>query len=170
MSALPRLQRLADHIGAAVDFPPKAMAQEIKAALREATAAPDWLPPQRRRANHERYARHLLYGDPGGRFSILAIVWDHGQASPIHAHDTWCAVGVCHGVLTETRYREDGAGGPPVPIGTARRGAGTPSFDPALSAIHRLANESGAIAVSLHVYGVAQEHVASGVNRVYQTA
>jgi len=71
MSALAQLQRLAEHVGAAVALPPDRMAREIKAALRDATAEANWLPPERRRANHERYARHLLYGDPAGRFSIL---------------------------------------------------------------------------------------------------
>ena len=61
MSALPPLERLAGRIGAA-------------------TA----LAPERRRASHENYALHLLYGDAGGRFSILSIVWDHGRMSPIH--------------------------------------------------------------------------------------
>lgn len=166
MSALPQLRHLADRIGAAVGLAPDAMASEIKAALRDATAGANWLPSERRRASHENYARHLLYGDPDGRFSILAIVWDHGQMSPIHGHHCWCAVGVYQGVLTETRYRE-GAGGPPVPVNSTRRAAGTLSFDPAASAIHRIANESGVLAVSLHVYGIAKDGISTGVNRIY---
>lgn len=167
MSALAQLQRLAEHVGAAVALPPDRMAREIKAALRDATAEPNWLSPDRRRANHERYARHVLYGDPAGRFSILALVWDPGQASPIHSHNTWCAVGIYQGTLTETFYRDRGPGRPPMPTGTAHRGAGSLSFERALSAIHRLGNDSGAIAVSLHVYGIAKEHVNDGINRIY---
>ena len=124
MSALPQLQRLADHIGAAVTLAPDAMAAGIKAALHDATAETGWLPPERRRASHEHYARHLVYADPGDRFSILAIVWDRGQMSPIHAHHCWCAVGVYQGMLTETYYREGAAGEPPVETGqrAPRRG------------------------------------------------
>lgn len=146
------------------------MAREVKAALGEATAEPGWLPPERRRASHENYARHLLYGDPDGRFSILSIVWDHGQMSPIHGHHCWCAVGVYQGTLCETYYRERPSGGPPVPAGSTRRDAGTLSFDPAVSGIHRIANASGALAISLHVYGVAKEAISTGVNRLYPTA
>ena len=167
MSATPNLRRLADHIGTAVALPRDAMAQEIKAALRDATATPDWLPPERRRASHENYARHLLYGDPGGRFSILAIVWDHGQQSPIHGHYCWCAVGVYQGELTERYYREGMAGGVPVLVSSTRRGPGTLSFEPAASGIHRIANESSAVAISLHVYGVAKDSISTGVNRIY---
>ena len=105
MSVPPQLQRLSGRIGNAVTLAPDAMAPEIKAALREATAETGWLPPERRRASHERYARHLIYADPADRFSILAIVWDRGQMSPIHAHHCWCAVAVYQGMLTETFYR-----------------------------------------------------------------
>jgi predicted metal-dependent enzyme (double-stranded beta helix superfamily) len=170
LSAGPQLERLAGRVGAAVALPPDAMAREITSALREATAAPGWLPPERRRASHDNYARHLLYGDPAGRYSILAIVWDHGQMSPVHGHHCWCAVGVYDGLLTETRYRENGAGGPLAPVQVTRRGAGSSSFDPAASAIHRIANDSGALAVSLHVYGVGKDRISTGVNRIFPTA
>jgi predicted metal-dependent enzyme (double-stranded beta helix superfamily) len=165
----PQLERLAARVKAAVALAPDAMPREVTGALREATATPDWLPPERRRASHENYARHLLYGDPAGRFSILAIVWDHGQLSPIHGHHCWCAVGIYQGQLAETYYRENGSG-PPSAVRTAHRDAGTLSFEPAASAIHRIANESSAVAISLHVYGVAAAQISTGVNRLYPTA
>jgi predicted metal-dependent enzyme (double-stranded beta helix superfamily) len=166
MSLPVQLQRLADGIGAAVGLLPDGMERGIRAALQEAAGGERWLPEERRRANHERYARHLLYGDPAGRFSILSLVWDHGQESPIHGHHTWCAVGVYDGELTETRYREDG-GRAPVEVAAERRGAGSLSFDPPQSAIHRIANRSSGVAISLHIYGVAAERISTGVNRLY---
>jgi hypothetical protein len=33
--------------------------------------------------------------------------------------------------------------------------------------LHRIANRSGAVAISLHVYGVGSDRIASGVNRIY---
>lgn len=166
MSAIPQLQQLAGRIGAALALAPDAMAREIQAALREATADTAWLPAERRRVNHDNYARHLLHADPGGRFSILALVWDRGQRSPIHSHYCWCAVGVYEGRLTETWYREGASGGPPVLVGSAVRDASWPSFEPAAAGIHRLANDSNTVAVSLHVYGIGKDGVSSGVNRV----
>lgn len=166
MSAIPQLQQLAMRVDASLKLGADAMAREIQAALREATAEATWLPEERRRASHENYARHLLYGDPVGRFSILAIVWDHGQKSPIHGHYCWCAVGVYEGRLTESYYRESPAGGPPVLVDSLRRNTGTPSFDPPSSGIHRIANDSGARAISLHIYGIGKEGIAAGVNRV----
>ena len=164
MSLQPELTRLTEHVDMAVGLEPEAMAREIQAALRDATAKTGWLPPERRRVNHDNYARHLLYGDPQGQFSILSIVWDHGQQSPIHGHYCWCAVGVYLGTLTETYYREVAAG-VPEPVETKQRGAGTLSFEPANNGIHRIANDSGAVAISLHVYGVASNQISTRVNR-----
>jgi hypothetical protein len=90
MSAVPpQLQHLALRIGNAAGLAPDAMASEVKAALRDATAEAGWLPPERRRADHQ------------------------------------------------------------------------------LTSIHRIANRSGAVAISLHVYGVAADRISSGVNRIY---
>jgi predicted metal-dependent enzyme (double-stranded beta helix superfamily) len=167
MNAAPELQQLADHIGRAVKLAPGAMAREIQAALKAATSTPTWLPLERRRASHENYARHLLYSDPEGRFSVLSLVWDHGQRSPVHGHYCWCAVGVYQGRLTETSYQESFTGGLPALVGKTPRGVGSVSFEPAASGIHRISNDSGEVAISLHVYGVPRENISIGVNRIY---
>lgn len=167
MSAVPQqLQRLADHVGRAVTLAPEAMAREVKSALHAVTVESGWLPPERRRASHENYARHLVYADPDDRFSILALVWDRGQMSPIHAHQCWCAVGVYRGLLTEHYYRAGAGGEPPVETGSARHAVGESTFDPG-AGIHRLGNYSGVLAISLHVYGVGADRISTGVNRIY---
>jgi predicted metal-dependent enzyme (double-stranded beta helix superfamily) len=163
------LQRLIKNLDVAVRAPPEHLALGVTAALRDSIAENTWLPPERRRASHDNYVRHVLYGDPGGRFSILALVWGQGQKSPVHGHYAWCGVGVYRGVLTEILYEET-AGTGPSPLRTLRREAGTLSFDPALSGIHRLVNDSGDIAISLHVYGVGKDRVSTGVNRIFGCA
>ena len=62
------LQKLIDDLGAAITAPPAQLAEEVMAALHASVTENKWLPPERRRVSHDRYARHLLYGDPGGRF------------------------------------------------------------------------------------------------------
>ena len=170
MSALPEITRLAGRLAAAVELAPDAMGREIRAALREATATAGWLPPERRRASHENYARHLIHADPADRFSILAIVWDRGQESPVHAHHCWCAVGVYQGMLTETYYRSAGDAVPPVPTGSARHAVGESTFDGSGAGIHRIGNYSGVLAISIHVYGVAKDRISTHVNRLYPGA
>jgi predicted metal-dependent enzyme (double-stranded beta helix superfamily) len=162
----PRLQRLAERIEAVASSAPDTLATVVKAALREATVETGWLPPERRRASHENYARHLIYADPGSRFSILALIWDRGQMSPIHGHHCWCAVGVYRGLLTEHYYRAGAGEEWPVETGSARHAVGEATFD-AGSGIHRLGNYSGVLAISLHVYGVGADRIATGVNRIY---
>jgi predicted metal-dependent enzyme (double-stranded beta helix superfamily) len=164
---VPPLQRLIGDLEAAVSGPADALARGVTAALRAAVSEPGWLPADRRRASHDNYARHVLHGDAAGRFSILAIVWNPGQMSPIHAHHTWCGVAVYRGTLIETFFRSDPAGAMPVAIRTATRAAHTLSFDRPLTAIHRVANEGTETAISIHVYGVGRERIATGVNRIY---
>ena len=164
----PALRRLIDELDAAVSGPDDALGHGVTAALKGATTQEEWIPPDRRRANHEHYARHVLYGDPAGRYSILSIVWGPGQMSPIHAHHTWCGVAVYRGTLAETWFRDEGAGAAPVPIRTVARTARTLSFDRPLTAIHRIANDGADVAISIHVYGVGREQIATGVNRIYR--
>jgi predicted metal-dependent enzyme (double-stranded beta helix superfamily) len=65
----------------------------------------------------------------------------------------------------ECFYREQ-PGAAPVLSGTARRSAGTLSFDPARGAVHRIANEGRDRAISLHVYGAGADRIATGINRI----
>jgi predicted metal-dependent enzyme (double-stranded beta helix superfamily) len=82
----------------------------------------------------------------------------------VHAHRTWCALGVHQGVLTEHYYTP---GTPPRLDAVHLRREGDISHgraDPDL--IHRLANCSAEVAVSIHVYGVAFEAFCDQVNLI----
>lgn len=163
----PHLSILAEEVGAALQGDPALIETRITAALRTAVTGERWLPPDRRRANHECYARHLLYGDPQGRFSILAIVWDQGQASPIHAHRTWCAFAVYDGSLLETRYAENDEG-VAQEISVEVITSSNVAYDRDYSTIHMLGNHGTSPAVSLHIYGVSADKVTTAINKVYR--
>src|SRR4029079_15665269 len=94
---------------AACGEPLDAMGARIKAALARAVSDPGLLSPEQGEPKPGCYARHVLYSDPAGRFTILSIVWDRGQFSPAHAHHTWCAYAVLENPLDETVYRFDPA-------------------------------------------------------------
>jgi predicted metal-dependent enzyme (double-stranded beta helix superfamily) len=112
----------------------------------------------------DRYVRHLLHADPEGGYAVVALVWRPGQMSPVHAHRTWCALGVHRGVLTETCYAP---GDPPVPTAAKLLAPGAISHGPARpDLIHRLANLSCRTAVSVHCYGVGFDDIGVGVNHV----
>ncbi|WP_291297377.1 cysteine dioxygenase family protein [Elioraea sp.] len=116
-----------------------------------------------------RYVRHLLHEDRAGGWAMVALAWAPGQASPVHGHRTWCALGIHEGWLEERYFTL--SHGLPV-LGTALpRAAGATSAGPAdITLIHQLANVSGAPALSIHVYGVAYDGMGDGVNHVYAAA
>ena len=107
----------------------------------------------------ERYARRLLHRDPEGRYTVLVLVWDRGQGTPLHDHaGTWCVECVYRGVIEVTSYSVRG-GDPETDIvqfseekrvraGVAEAGALIPPFE-----YHVIANSTEAPAVTLHVYG-----------------
>lgn len=160
------LQRLIESMDTAVAAPAANLAAMVTAALEESVASPDWLSADQCRASHDHYTRHVLHGDPGGRYTIVAIVWGARQRSPIHAHHTWCGVGIYRGRISEALYRENVDGGAPVLSKIAMRDAGTLSFDQGNDGIHRIANNESEAAVSIHVYGVDRARITTGVNRV----
>ena len=154
-------------IGAACEGPGEAMGGRIAAALRTAAAAPTLLTPALRATRHDCYARHTIACDPSGRFTLLAIVWNPGQFSPPHAHDTWCAYAVAESTLTETLFDFDDARNKAVPSGVSLREPGYACFAPAgLEQIHRLGNAGDVPAISIHAYGVEGSRVGTHVNRL----
>jgi predicted metal-dependent enzyme (double-stranded beta helix superfamily) len=161
------LGQLAAKITAACDGAPDLTAQRVVAALQAAAADPILLTADQCLACPDRYARHVLYVDPQGRFTILALVWSGGQFSPVHAHNTWCAYAVHRGALAETLFRIDAATAQAMPLRTESRRAGYGCFARSgLEQIHRLGNAGLDPAISIHVYGVDAGQVCSHVNWV----
>lgn len=144
-----------------------AFGQRVRSALQRAIAEPDLLRPDQRTGNAQNYCRHLLAADPLNRYAIAALVWEPGQASPVHGHRTWCGYAVIEGTLTETLYHWDADEHRAVETRRHPRATGAVSYvDAGRGAIHRLGNppDSTARAVSLHIYGVAGEQIATHVN------
>ncbi|ARP89598.1 hypothetical protein CAL14_04285 [Bordetella genomosp. 9] len=116
------------------------------------------------------YSRHVAYADPDGLFTIVYLVWPPRQFSPVHGHHTWCAYRVVKGELAETLYRWDAASGCARPWRRqTRRQGDIVTAGPGLEQIHRLGNAGDETAVSLHVYGVGERAIATGVNRIVST-
>lgn len=145
--------------------------RSMRIALAEAAANPDWLTPAQREGSAENYRRHLLAADPHGRYAIAALVWLPRQASPVHAHHTWCGYAVLDGTLSETVFEWNGAQRCASATRTHARHAGAVSFvRGGRGGIHRLGNGSDAPAVSLHIYGVAGAQIATHVNDIVRAS
>ncbi|SAK95034.1 cysteine dioxygenase family protein [Caballeronia ptereochthonis] len=148
--------------GAQVSF-----GRRVRAALQRAIADPGLLRPEQRIGSAQGYCRHLLAACPHNRYAIAALVWEPGQASPVHGHRTWCGYAVIEGTLAETLYRWDAETHCAIETRRHPRAAGAVSYvDAGRGAIHRLGNpaDAAARAVSLHIYGVAGEQIATHVN------
>jgi len=170
-SSASAVAELAADISAACEGAPALMERRVVAALARAAAGPDLFTPAQRMPSADCYARHVVYGDPAGRFTILSLVWMPGQFSPPHAHQTWCAFAVCDNTLTETEYAFDRATMRAMPLRTVERRAGYCSFGHAgLDQVHRLGNAGVLPAVSLHIYGVESGRVGTHVNRKVDAA
>lgn len=173
MPASDPLQRLCDALNAAFEQSADAVdpsqraafASSVRSALAEAAADPTLLSPAQREGSPDTYCRHLLAADPQGRYAIAALVWQPGQASPIHAHQTWCGYAVLEGILSETVYEWCDTQRCASETRIHPRASGAVSFVRAgRGGIHRLGNASDAVAVSLHIYGVEGSRIATHVN------
>ena len=137
--------------------------EELGETLAVALAKPVWLRPEHRIGDPTHYMRHVLYVDAADRFVITAITWLPGQVSPVHGHQVWCLFGIAEGTLTEERFN---ASLQVVKTNIYERGQ-IADRDLDCSAIHRVSNRAARPLVSLHLYGVAPEHLTTGINRVY---
>jgi predicted metal-dependent enzyme (double-stranded beta helix superfamily) len=129
------------------------IAAGVSRDLRALVRAGDWLPPDCREPGDATYRRHLLYGDPAGRFTILAVVWRPGQGTPVHGHTAWGAVGVYLGNPSVANYHLAPGGGlelacearcQPGDVACVQRGTTYP---------HRVFNDSDDLAITIHTYG-----------------
>lgn len=134
--------------------------------------ADDLLRPDQRISDPECYKRHLLYAEPQGRFTLLALIWLPGQQTPVHGHNAWCVVGVLEGAIGVTTYSRDN---PHLAdcralstSGDFTVSAGTVSFArPDPEGIHRLTNASAKAVVTLHTYGMNLFDEPTAINKLY---
>jgi predicted metal-dependent enzyme (double-stranded beta helix superfamily) len=141
--------------------------ERIAAALAPLLAAPDLIPAHLREPA-ESYRQGILYVQPAGLFSIVALVWGPHQATPVHDHICWCVVGVYEGLEREEIYL-------PAP----RDGEATLHqviehrtrevywHDPGVPNIHRVSNPAAGLAASIHVYGADIRKFGNSIRKCY---
>jgi len=129
----------------------------VKAQLIELLETPGWLPQACRAADSSSYARHLLYQDSERGFVLVAMVWGPGQKTAIHDHaGVWCVEGVYEGRIQVTRFDPVGEVGETVRFHQGEViGAGVGACGALIPPVeyHKIANDTPATAISLHVYG-----------------
>jgi predicted metal-dependent enzyme (double-stranded beta helix superfamily) len=145
-------------------------ASRVVTALRGRLQRPDHLiagllTPEQLAGDPAGYRTHLVYAEPDGSFSVVAMVWLPGQATTIHDHLSWCCTAVLAGTEYEEIYavREDHL----EVIGRNANPLGTVSGFAPPGDVHRVRNIGATTAVSLHVYGTDISRVGSSVRRTY---
>jgi 3-mercaptopropionate dioxygenase len=127
-----------------------------------------WLSAEDQRPGRDSYRQHLLYVSPARRLSIVGLVWQAGQSTPIHDHVAWCVVGVYRGVERETRYRlieHDGERCLQA-IGSVTALPGhVEALIPPGGDIHRVTAGGHQPTISIHVYGADIERLGSSIHR-----
>jgi 3-mercaptopropionate dioxygenase len=125
------------------------------------------LAPELRRGDPDAYRSHVLHTEPDGSFSIVALVWQPGQATQIHDHVTWCVFTVVQGVEYEELFTLDEENGTLVEIGSSTNETGSVSGQAPPGDIHRVRNVGQETAISIHVYGTDVDRIGSSVRRYY---
>lgn len=133
----------------------RAITDAVRDELERALATGFELPDEVTRPDPVRYVMYPLHVAADGSFSIASAVWDVGQGTPVHGHETWGVVGIHSGVEVETRYEKPTT--PDVPLvseGTDEWGAGqvtvccTTDDD-----VHQVRCGGDQPVVGIHVYG-----------------
>jgi len=160
-----------DQAVAASDDPAR-LAAHATSALADLLTHPEAIGEEHRGASDDAYCQHVVHVHPEGRYSLVALVWKQGQATPIHDHRCWCVVGVLEGEEEERRYHllEHEGGTALVLTGTERHPQGAiSSLVPPAENIHRVSNSARDLTVSLHVYGDDIVRCGSSINHVFDS-
>jgi 3-mercaptopropionate dioxygenase len=143
----------------------EATAEAVSRALAPYLGAEGLLTDEQRLGDPERYRQHVLHVADDGAFSVVALVWLPGQATPIHDHVTWCVVGVHEGEEEEIRYALDGDRLVVTEQLVNPRGDVSIALPP--GDIHLVRNAGSDLAVSLHVYGADLRRTGTSIRRRY---
>ncbi|KAJ9053756.1 hypothetical protein DSO57_1021148 [Entomophthora muscae] len=110
--------------------------------------------------NSRNYTRNLV--DSGnGKFNLLVLAWGPGQASPIHDHsDAHCIMKILDGELQETVFLwpDSSSLNPLYPTHTTTFRMNQVAYMHDELGLHRMANNSSANALSLHLYSPPISH------------
>lgn len=143
---------------------PRAICDAVKTALQDAVRAKEagqpLLAPAYLETSESGYARHLFHRDPAGRYSVVIMVWDDGQGTPIHDHaGMWCVECVYEGLI-EVESFEPVDGCPKrgdvvefAPAGEEHASVGMAGALIPPTEYHLIRNGGAGKAVTIHVYG-----------------
>lgn len=114
------------------------------------------LPAELMRPAGDRHVNYPLHIAPDGSWSMACVVWDMGQQTPVHSHETWGVAGIYAGVEREVRYLKPSVDGdrPLTPLGEHDWHSGQVTVccttDDDVHAVTAIGDEP---TIGIHVYG-----------------
>ncbi|CAM3501429.1 cysteine dioxygenase family protein [Nocardioides dubius] len=131
------------------------LTQAVQRELTALLATGFEIPEPLRRPDPVRYVMYPLHVEADDSFSIASAVWDVGQGTPVHGHETWGVVGIYRGTEVETRYQKPER--PDVPL----LAQGTDSWGPGQVTVccttdddvHQVSCGGDEPVIGIHVYG-----------------
>jgi predicted metal-dependent enzyme (double-stranded beta helix superfamily) len=154
---VPEVARLADAVQRLVasGLDERSLTRAVPDELAPVLAAGHVLPAAKTQPDPERYVMYPLHVAADGSFSIASAVWDVGQGTPVHGHETWGVVGIHSGIEVEKRYDKPTTPGVPlVEAGTDDWSAGQVTVCCITDDdVHQVRCGGDAPVVGIHVYG-----------------
>ncbi|TMR11238.1 hypothetical protein ETD86_36490 [Nonomuraea turkmeniaca] len=115
------------------------------------------LPPEVTRSSAARHVTYPLYIAPDDSWSMASVVWDVGQRTNVHSHETWGVVGIYAGVEHEIRYLKPTVSSPSAPLTPAGETRWAPGQVTVCCTtdddVHAVAAVGSEPTIGIHVYG-----------------
>ena len=135
------------------------LCRNVKRVLAEVVSSGEqFVDPALLKPAPDKYARRLMHKDPAGRYSVVVMVWDSGQGTPLHDHaGVWCVECVYRGRIRVTSFDLEGdveaerlqfTPESVVFAGVGEAGHLIPPFE-----YHMIENPDPTASVTIHVYG-----------------
>jgi 3-mercaptopropionate dioxygenase len=101
-----RLETFIDDVGLVVSSTDDEheITKRVAKRLSELLAGGYRLPLEVTRPSPVRHVTYPLYIAPDDSWSMASVVWDVGQRTPVHSHETWGVVGIYSGIEHEVRF------------------------------------------------------------------
>lgn len=115
------------------------------------------LPPELTRASAERHLTYPLHIAADGSWSLASVVWDVGQRTGVHSHETWGVAGVYAGAEHEVRYLKPAGSAPAGPLTPAGETVWAPGQVTVCCTtdddVHAVEAVGAVPTIGIHVYG-----------------
>jgi predicted metal-dependent enzyme (double-stranded beta helix superfamily) len=157
-NSTPLLKELVDTLHATIpNCQPHALSSVAKASLRGFVCDPALLHNAHKQGDPNSYRRHLLYAAPDRSFSIISVVWNPGQFTPVHGHTAWGATGVYEGQPCCESYNLRETSPRVLNLRhsmTLRLQPGDiATVEPGIDDAHRIGNDTLSRCITVHIYG-----------------